>query len=369
MAFVNDNRVKLQSGNKPNAATAFSGTNGSAAAGGFINFNSMHDPITGVLIATNDTVPYTAYVDSLFETGVGTLDKTAHTLTRTKIISNSSGTKVAIDFSGASANPTLISHHDALRGQTAHNLLRPGIYGLELSAPSNTTLAASAGCAFIEGDYGAPLSAAALGTISPSLAASTHYNAFMYLSSGVPTLESVSGGSAGSTNPPVAFAIPAGNARSKTADTSRRFLGSYLTNASSQIRPFRMIDKGGGIAETTYLADSTGAAPFAPLVSGNATTYTAVNLSNIIPNNGTAVEALIFTQVVSIAGTSIFLSLSTDGVGYSGLVNNPMSTAGTTAYWTGWVQINSTTTTGLYYKINSGSGACTINCYGYRFRR
>jgi len=360
-----DNRCRLVTSTKPNATAVFAGMNGAAPTGGYINPEAIHDPTTGVAIATNDTVPYCAFVDNLFECGIGTIDTTAHTLTRAAAtISNSSGTQVRIDFSGASANPTIICSWDAVQGTSSFNLNRREMYGLEMSAPSNVTLAASAGCAWIEGMNGAPLSVAALATITPTLAASTYYNVFAFVSSGALTLEAVSGGAAGSTNPPVAFAVPAGNARSKTGDTSRRWLGTILTDASSHIRPFLHRELGGGLCEVIYLADTSAAAPFKLLTAGAAGTFTAVDASGVAPNNGTVLELFVNVSCNITAGAGAVI-ISVDGVGYSALINSA-ATGSMQLSW--WQPVNAATTAALYYKIG-GSTTADLYCWGYRYRR
>lgn len=370
--MLSDNRVKLVTSTKPNASAVFAGLNGSAPAGGYINPEAIHDPTTGIIIATGDTIPYCAYVDNLFECGIGTIDTSAHTLTRAAaVISNSAGTQVRLDFSGAATNPTIICSWDAIMGQSTFNLLRNQIYGLNLTYTSASAFGAGPGCAWIEGLNGAPLAASAPANLTGQTGtAANFYNVYEFLSSGVVTLEKVIGGVAGSTNPPVAFAVPAGSARSKTGDTSRRYLGTILYGATDTIRPFRCTDIGGGVAEMVYLNDTGGAAPFALTLgsSGGATSLTAVDISTLVPNNGTALEILVQIAATSVVGTNCNVSYSLDGTGFLAAHANPTITA-STGNGTMWRPINPDTTTAFYYKVNSASAPTGMFCWAYRYRR
>ncbi len=198
-----------------------------------------------------------------------------------------------------------------------------------------------------------------------------YYNVFEYLSSGVPTLEAVSGGTAGSTNPPVAFAVPAGSARSKTGDPTRRFLGTFLSTgeATNHVRPFRCDDIGGGNAEFTYLSGAgAGSAPFKVLAAGTAGSFTAIDFSGILPNNGTVYEAFLSFGINGASGSGN-IYIGRDSSGYLGFYEAQLTAAVVNSSFTGWVPINSNTTTGLYYQI-SASATLDVFVFGaYRFRR
>jgi hypothetical protein len=72
----------------------------------------------------------------------------------------------------------------------------------------------------------------------------------------------------------------AGTARSKTSDTSSRFLGAVRTDGSGNIYRFRMVPTSGFYR---YQGVNLGAAPFRVLTAGTATTATAVSCSAAIP--------------------------------------------------------------------------------------
>jgi hypothetical protein len=184
---------------------------------------------------------------------------------------------------------------------------------------------------------------------------------------GTLALDYASAGAAGSTNAPAAFSIPAGNAMSKNGDTAKRFLGSVLTNGSSTIRPFQMRDLGGGLTEVLYLADTGAVAPFKILDSGSQTSYTAINMSTLLPSNGTVCEALLTIDTISGAAAAGGAYFSVDNAGYMGFTFNPVASTSDSAIMT-WMPVNPTTTTALYYKVEATSFV-TVFCWGYRFRR
>lgn len=150
---------------------------------------------------------------------------------------------------------------------------QPGqIIGLNPQWTSSTVLGCSSGSCFIESlgysVYGAPAD------ITPSSPSNnTWYHIYAYVAStGVLTLEAA-------TAAPVAFATPAGFARSKTSDTTRRYLYSARTNGSGNFYQF-FVTQGSlwlwrGIARD--------ASPFRALNGGTQTTSTAVDCSAVIP--------------------------------------------------------------------------------------
>jgi len=102
------------------------------------------------------------------------------------------------------------------------------ISGLVLEFVSTTQVRVTSGSAQLQ-STGQMLVVPSALTISPSLAASTWYHCYIYESSGVGTLECPT------TAPDTAWI---GTARSKGSDTSRRYVGSFRTNSSSQIIDF-----------------------------------------------------------------------------------------------------------------------------------
>lgn len=368
---VIDDRVVQPATNQPNAATGYyTGTNGSPVAG-YQNIESaVHRP-TGRAIATGDAFLYCAIRDNFFEIAVGTLDKTTHRLNRPadgSIRANSSGDNLRIDWTqgGIGGVPTIFGFPEAGDFQGMYDALCPQIYGLEISTPSNTTVAATAGGSFIEGQDMFVRKDSALATISPTLGANTWYNIFDYVTGGNLALDYASGGSAGSTNAPVPFAIPAGNARSKNGDSSRRLLGALRTNGSSQFWPTRMRDLGAGHREVVYLDTTVATTPFRVLSSQSASGFTPIDMSPVIPNNGTAVEAFATIDAISGGGSAANPGFSLDGTSYLGYAANPLTTLSDTAMPT-WIPINANTVAALYFTSPSPV-LLSMWVWGYRYR-
>jgi hypothetical protein len=102
------------------------------------------------------------------------------------------------------------------------------------------------------------------------LAASTWYHLYGYLNAGTPAIE------LSTTAPAAAYN---GTARSKTGDTSRRYLGSIKTDSGSSITNFSQIQN-----KVCYYIDvAGGATPARILLAGVATSYTNVSASILAP--------------------------------------------------------------------------------------
>ena len=150
-------------------------------------------------------------------------------------------------------------------GDARGSIVQPKGYidGLKLEWISGTQVRVTPGAAYVPGPKRIAELAAAV-TITPSLAASTWYHVYLTVVSGVVSAEAVT------TAPAAPYT---GTARSKTGDTSRRYVGSVRTNASSQILNFA--HEGGKILYQ-------GAFP-QPLSNGTATTETPVSLADSVP--------------------------------------------------------------------------------------
>lgn len=137
------------------------------------------------------------------------------------------------------------------------------IDGLKLEWVSGTQVRVTPGAAYVPGPKRIAELAAAV-TLTPSLAASTWYHAYLTVVSGVVSAEAST----------VAPAAPyTGTARTKTGDTSRRYIGSFLTSASGAILNF--LQQGD---QQLYME------PIAASLSGTSTTFVAVSLAAFVPS-------------------------------------------------------------------------------------
>ena len=170
------------------------------------------------------------------------------------------------------ATDTVLGALGKLQAQITDNLLPKGyIDGLQMQWVSGTALTVTSGAAYIEGSSKVLRASAAIAKAGLSLAASTWYHIYLYDNAGTPDVEL-------STTAP---ASPyRGTARSKTGDTSRRYVGSVLSDGSGHFYQFSQT----GNKVTWWFGNTLGVAPFRALSGGTATTATNVALSGVIPS-------------------------------------------------------------------------------------
>lgn len=159
--------------------------------------------------------------------------------------------------------------------------VEPGyIDGLQMSWDSTTSISVSSGTCYIP-SVGANVNfPSSITKAGLSLSANTWYHLYGFLNAGVPDIEVVTTAPSSPYN---------GTARTKSADTTRRYIGSVKTDASSNIFSFLMVGN-----TINYRATGGGVAPFRCLNNGSATVATTVSLAGIIPV--TAFQTQIFIQ-------------------------------------------------------------------------
>lgn len=166
------------------------------------------------------------------------------------------------------------------------------IEGLVLSRNSGTSISVGTGVCFAENGDKINVTST-LTASSLSLSTSTFYHVYVYLSAGVPAVEVV-------TTAPVAWK---GTAYSKTGDTSRRYVGSILSDGSSNVRNF-MHDPAANIIY--YLNNNISATPYRVLSNGTATSATSVSFTGIVPETVVAAFAAVAnTDTVDYANVGI----------------------------------------------------------------
>jgi hypothetical protein len=164
----------------------------------------------------------------------------------------------------------------AAGGDARAPLVQPKGYidGLKMVWVSGTQIQVSAGSAYVPGPKRIAELAAAT-TLTPSLAATTWYHLFLTVSGATVGVEAVT------TAPAAAYS---GTARAKTGDTSRRYIGSFRTDAAGSIRPFVQC---GGSGEILF----GGFTDFI-VSNGLASTSTAVDCSSLVPVTGVSAKCL-----------------------------------------------------------------------------
>ena len=143
------------------------------------------------------------------------------------------------------------------------------IEGLKMVWNSATSLSVTSGAAFIPSLSKCLQSPSAITKSGLSLAASTWYHVYLYLNAGTPDIEIVTTAPAAPYN---------GTARTKTGDTSRRYVGSVLTDASANI--WKFLQHG---LRINYL-ENIGSTAFTLATGFNAITPTTIGCSSLIPS-------------------------------------------------------------------------------------
>lgn len=216
------------------------------------------------------------------------------------------------------------------------------IDGLQLVWGSATSLSVASGRAYIP-SLGRTLELPATYTLSGlALTASTWYHAYLYLDGATPKFELV-------TTAP--SAVYYGTARTKTGDTSRRYIGSVLTDSGGSIWPF--IISNGLVMYQGYINQN----PFTALIAGTATSETTVSLVGALPS----VARIAFLRHTNSATTGINTRMNNGTAVYpeyalnfasgaDAFINFPVKSDQSVTYW---------------YNTTPSSGGCSIQVLGY----
>lgn len=238
------------------------------------------------------------------------------------------------------AADTMLSALGKLQAQITGNAAIPAGYidGLKMVWNSATSLSVTSGAAYIPSlGYVLP-SPSALTLSGLTLTASTWYHIYLYLNSGTPAIECVTTAPAAPYN---------GTARTKTGDTSRRYIGSVLTDASGNIVNFKHYRD-----VIRYLSGS-----FIVVGSGTATSPTTVSCSSFVPPTGVSF------YFRAIADSSASLALETSSA--PGVVLLQVS-AGTNAY----VEFPLDASQAFqYFNQSTPVGGATVAGFSYAFER
>jgi hypothetical protein len=288
-----------------------------------------------------------------WEVGLGTYAAAGTTLARTTVL-KSSNSNNAVSLSAGTKRVGNSVPAALLSGLYAGS--RSALIGGVLDDATNTTISCSTVTAFIESlGYAITASPSNL-TITVGASVVGH----VYLKS--------DGTLADSTTAPVAFATPAGTARSKSGDTTQRYLGSFVTNGSSQILPFTMIVAGPNLAHMHYTNAGTGGAPYRFLSGGTATSYGAVtSLATLAPANVVTQARILIVGTGQVSPNAFTIYLSTDGTHGNAAEWGQVASSGNPGAIT-WVPLE-TSTPGIYYKTTDVGALAYLDIFGYEFVR
>jgi hypothetical protein len=241
--------------------------------------------------------------------------------------------------SGASAAPTF-------RALVSADIPLPTDYisGLKLVWNSATSISVGTGSAVIPSTGKLEVVSSTLTLSSLSLSASTFYHVYLFDNAGTPTIECVT------TAPASPYQ---GTARAKTGDTTRRYIGSILTDGSSNIWQFLHSE-----GRMLYLSGNN-AGIFSVLSNGTATTPTSVSLSGVVPSTATM-------GMLRIANNSTAVNMSVAMTTTSGLYLSIPASSGVGSPVTSECPISSQA---IAYQTGGASGNANIGLFGYIFER
>lgn len=239
--------------------------------------------------------------------------------------------------SGAAAAPTF-------RALVTADIPLPTDYisGLKLIWNSATSISVGTGSAVIPSTGELEVVSSTLTLSSLSLSASTFYHVYLFDNAGTPTIECVA------TAPASPYQ---GTARAKTGDTTRRYAGSILTDASGNAINFM---QSGSVIK--YLAN-----PIRLVATGTATTRTNINIGAAIPV--TANIASLKLQNTSSVNTVVVDVPQTGMTGTSGI----LAIAANQALY---ADLGCPSQTAIYiYTAAPSGGGFFFDVLGYTFER
>lgn len=222
------------------------------------------------------------------------------------------------------------------------------IMGLQLSWLSGTSISASTGAAYIPG-YGvlevtAPITLTGITGLAPT--ALSHV--YLYLSGATPALE------ISSTSPAAAFS---GTARTKSGDTTRRYIGSVRTDANGAIYSFVQVGERVMYRFTWGITSRV-------LTNGMATTATVVDMSSWVPPFSRLVVAKMANTSTTTNAGFVIQTAADDVSGSTNFVSMTAVDANATAYVDFPVSMDRTIRYG-YLGTAPGNGGAYIDVGGY----
>jgi hypothetical protein len=234
----------------------------------------------------------------------------------------------------------------AVKVTAVQSTVEPGyIDGMRMQWVSGTSITVTSGTCYIP-SVGANVNF--LTSITKAglvLTPSVFYHLYGYLNSGVPDIEIVTTAPSSPYN---------GTARTKTGDTTRRYLGSILTDAAGNINSFLHSNN-----TITYDVNAAGTAQFRVLSNGAATVTTAVSVASCLPVTGTV-------AVCKVDNTSTNAVMSTGRNGPGGSVFQGSTVAGQRSQWLIGTYVQQVAYT---FNIAPSPGGGYIDIIGYEFER
>mgnify|MGYP006951086922 CR=1 FL=1 len=248
---------------------------------------------------------------------------------------------------------TVLSALGKLQTQITDNLLPKGyIDGLGMLYVGPTSVTIKSGAAYILGAGKVVRNDSDMALTGIAIGASAWGHIYVYASGGVLAAE-------------VSATVPAapynGTARSKTGDTSRRYIGSVKTDASGNLYNF--------LHSSTSISyrNVQGAVPFRALSNGTSLAETSVSLSAVVPQTSRLVFIRVINTATSAVTAQIYTGTSDDSASgpptsgimtfdpsKDGFVNHPLDSSQAMTYW---------------YRTAPSGGGAYMDVYGYNYDR
>lgn len=234
-------------------------------------------------------------------------------------------------------------------GETIDSIWLPPVFptyisGLQLVWNSNTSISVSSGSAYIPSLSQVTVSNSLITKAGLSLAANTWYHVYLFMSGGTADVEIVT------TAPSAPYA---GKARTKTGDTSRRYIGSVRTDASAAIRNFLH-----ATGDKVYWRVNASTMSRV-LTNGNASVATDIALISVAPITTVAVTARFINNdntYAYVVGNADFTA------GGSAFQVNPVSAISVEMVTTSVPSIN-------YWFLSTVTGGAFVDVISYSFER
>lgn len=223
------------------------------------------------------------------------------------------------------------------------------ISGLKMSWNSATSISVSSGEAWIPGANALVQPNATLTLSGLSLSASTWYHVYLYNNAGTPAIECV-------TTAPASPYF--GTARCKTGDTSRRYIGSVVTDSSGNIFNFLQVGK-----DIKYLSNVS-VSPFIVVTAGTSTGITAISCAAVVPITS---KSAMFFAGNSDTAQSVFINTSESGFTLSSSNWNAVITRG--AQMAAPIPLDSSQSFNYLYGSTPTTGNLYMRVYGYTYER
>lgn len=223
------------------------------------------------------------------------------------------------------------------------------ITGLQLQWVSANALTVSAGAAYIPGSSSVVTALTAIAKTGLVLAANSKFHVYLYDNAGTPDIEIVATAPSAKTF---------GNVRTKTGDTSRRYIGSIFTGAANTIYRFKHLGQ-----RIFYLVNFA-AAPFEVLTNATAVVSTAVSFAGCVPE--TAVSAQVIMLATHTNAASVFVNDADVG---AVTASNGTASIGLTNSYSVDLTLSAAQALNYIYTVAPTGGGFYLRVQAYTFER